>query len=100
MLDAQLGRRRREADAVLGDAGERSGVFREDLLDDERGLVVVVVEDLEVLRRLDDGRLTEPGDLRPRIALDLADEFNLIARNKCYYLVEGMEGFKSRSCEV
>ena len=100
MLHTELGRGRCKPDAVLRDASESSGVLREDFLDDERGLVVVVVEDLEVLRRLDDGRLTEPGDLRPRIALDLADEFNLIARHKCYYLVEGMEGFKSRSCEV
>ena len=80
MLDAQLGRRRREANAVLGDAGERSGVFREDLLDDQRGLVVVVVEDLEVLRRLDDGGLTEPGDLGPRAALNFADKLNLSMR--------------------
>ena len=77
VLDAQLGRRRREPDAVLGDAREGSGVFREDLLDDERGLVVVVVEDLEVLRRLDDGGLTEPGDLGPRAALNFADKLNL-----------------------
>ena len=38
MLDAQLGRRRRKSDAVLGDASESAGVFREHFLDDECGL--------------------------------------------------------------
>ena len=77
MLHTELGRGRCKPDAVLRDASESSGVLREDFLDDERGLVVVVVEDLEVLRRLDDGGLTEPGDLGPRAALNFADKLNL-----------------------
>ena len=77
MLHTELGRGRCKPDAVLRDASERSGVLREDFFDDERGLVVVVVEDLEVLRRLDDGGLAEPGDLGPRAALNFADKLNL-----------------------
>ena len=77
MLHTELGRGRCKPDAVLRDASESSGVLREDFLDDERGLVVVVVEDLEVLRRLDDGGLTEPGDLGPRTSLNFADKLNL-----------------------
>ena len=69
--------RRSVSDTVLGDAGECSGVLGEDLLDDQGGLVVVVVEDLKVLAGLDDGRLTEPGDLGPRGPLHLADKLHL-----------------------
>ena len=62
--------------AVLGHTGEGASILWEHLLDDQRGLVTVVVVDLEVLAWLDDGRLPEPGDLWPGIALDLADEFH------------------------
>ena len=69
MLDDQLRGGAGVADAVLCHAGEGAGVLGEDLLDDEGGLVVVGVVDLEVLRGLDDGRLPEPRDLRARVAL-------------------------------
>ena len=63
-LHAKFSWRRRETDAVLSDASESSSIFWENFFDHQSSFVVVKVEDLEVLRRLDDGCLTEPGDLR------------------------------------
>ncbi len=74
VLHHQLGRGGGEADTVLGHAGEGAGVLREDLLDHQGGAVVVVVVDVKVLGGLDDCRLPEPGDLRPRAAFNPAGE--------------------------
>ena len=51
VLHDQLGRGAGVPDAVLGHAGEGAGVLGEDLLDDERGLVVVVVVDLQSVQQ-------------------------------------------------
>jgi hypothetical protein len=49
-------------------------------------LIVVIVEDLEVLGRFDDGSLTEPSDLRTRVALHFANKFNL--QKKYHFISE------------
>ena len=75
-LYAKFSWRRRETDAVLSDASESSSIFWENFFDHQSSFVVVIVEDLEVLRRLDDSCLTEPGDLR------LKDKFEIGVRFK------------------
>ena len=59
MVNNQFGRGRGKSNAIFGHTSKSTSIFRENLFDDKSSFVILIIEDLEILRWFDDGSLPE-----------------------------------------
>ena len=59
MVNNQFGRGRGKSNAIFSHTSKCASIFRENLFDDKSSFVILIIEDLEILRWFDNGSLPE-----------------------------------------